>query len=269
MPERKCPADVTQFEVLYSSARRCCVCFGLNSDYSEKKGQIAHLDRNPSNSSPDNLAWLCLEHHDAYDTKTSQSKGFSESEVRRYRRLLYDEVAKRREPAAGDDAGAEKTLKNALIRDNLGVFFFAASSMYDPPLRAVLLNEVKDPQFREEIQNAWHFLDSPATQEELEKAGCGAANTRLHRMTKYVGSCDEGRDDFRILLALAGCEVCAMSETKRNETLFALHSDTIRSGLMLVRKIHLDNLRKVVALEHDGAGDQNPCTNKAIDGDEE
>jgi hypothetical protein len=117
MSKRKRPPDVTQFEVLYSSARRCCVCFALDRDYTEKKGQIAHIDRDPANNAMGNLAWLCLEHHDAYDTETSQSNGFSESEVRRYRQLLYDEVAKRRDPDPGDEAAAEKILKNKLIRD--------------------------------------------------------------------------------------------------------------------------------------------------------
>ena len=270
MPERKRPADVTQFEVLYSSARRCCVCFALDRDYSEKKGQIAHLDRDPSNNSLNNLAWLCLEHHDAYDTRTSQSKGLSESEVRRYRQLLYDEVVKRREPEAGDDTAAEKILKNKLIRDNIGLFFFAALYMYDPPFRAALLNEVQDPRFREEIQNAWQWLDSPVTQEELKKTGLVATQTRLHQMSKYVGSCDEGREDFQTLLALAGCELCSMDETKRNETLFALYSDTIRSGLMLVRKIHLDNLRNAVARQQHGeANGKKISANKTIDSDEE
>jgi len=270
MAERKRPADVTQFEVLYSSARRCCVCFALNRDYSEKKGQIAHLDRDYSNNSLNNLAWLCLEHHDAYDTRTSQSKGFSESEVRRYRQLLYDEVVKRRAPDAGDDAAAEKILKNKLIKDNIGLFFFAALHMYDSPFRTVLLNEVQDPQFREEIQNAWQWLDSLDTQEKLEKKGLVATQTRLHQMTKYVASCDEGREDFQTLLALAGCEVCSMDETRRNETLFAVHSDTVRSGLMLVRKIHLNNLRNAVAGQQRGeVNGNNISANKPIDSDEQ
>ena len=72
-------------EVLRLSKRRCCLCFGLNADLDEKKGQIAHLDKNPSNNSLNNLAFLCLEHHDAYDSKTSQSKNFTMSEVKQYR----------------------------------------------------------------------------------------------------------------------------------------------------------------------------------------
>lgn len=75
-------------KVLRLSKRRCCLCFGLNSDLDQKKGQIAHLDKNPSNNSLNNLAFLCLEHHDSYDSKTSQSKNFTMPEVKQYRAEL-------------------------------------------------------------------------------------------------------------------------------------------------------------------------------------
>jgi hypothetical protein len=61
----------------------------LNRDWIEKSGQIAHIDRDPSNSVSDNLAFLCLPHHDRYDGRTSQSKGFTPDEVKVYRSELY------------------------------------------------------------------------------------------------------------------------------------------------------------------------------------
>jgi len=76
-------------DVLLKSKRRCCLCFGLKGDYRVKKGQIAHLDGNPANDKPDNLAFLCLEHHDEYDSKTSQSKSLQIGEVKAYREKLY------------------------------------------------------------------------------------------------------------------------------------------------------------------------------------
>jgi hypothetical protein len=45
-----------------------------------------------SNNSPDNLAWLCLEHHDRYDGSTSQSKGITLHEVKRYRQSLWEAI---------------------------------------------------------------------------------------------------------------------------------------------------------------------------------
>ena len=61
-------------DVLLFSARRCCLCFGLNNDFEEKQGQIAHVDHDSANPDFDNLAFLCFNHHDRYDSKTRQSK---------------------------------------------------------------------------------------------------------------------------------------------------------------------------------------------------
>src|SRR5438132_12485159 len=77
-------------EILIRSRRRCCVCYGLKRDLAEKRGQIAHLDRNRENNRPDNLAYFCLDHHDQYDSRTSQSKGLTEGEAKHYRQELYE-----------------------------------------------------------------------------------------------------------------------------------------------------------------------------------
>ena len=81
-------------DVLVASRRRCCLCFALSNDSGEKKGQVAHLDQNSSNSSRDNLVFLCLDHHDQYDSRTSQAKGLTIDEVRQYRSQLQRYVAK-------------------------------------------------------------------------------------------------------------------------------------------------------------------------------
>ena len=75
-------------QVLINCRRRCCICFGVNRDVDVKKGQIAHLDKNRNNNNIDNLSYLCLEHHDIYDSKNSQSKNFSLKEVKVYRKEL-------------------------------------------------------------------------------------------------------------------------------------------------------------------------------------
>ncbi len=90
MPRRQRVPSNMVAEVISSSRRRCCVCYGLLGDLALKKGQIAHLDRDPSNNDLDNLAFLCLEHHDIYDSRTSQSKGFDSKEVKKYRQELYE-----------------------------------------------------------------------------------------------------------------------------------------------------------------------------------
>jgi predicted transcriptional regulator len=92
MAKRKRPNQVTETEVLTRSRRRCCICFGLSRDVEIKAGQIAHLDGNNSNNEADNLAFLCFEHHDQYDSTTSQSKNFTIREVKRYKEELQEKV---------------------------------------------------------------------------------------------------------------------------------------------------------------------------------
>ena len=81
----------TETEVLINSRRRCCICFGLERDEEIKRGQIAHLDGDPSNTDPDNLAFLCFTHHDELNSKKSQSKRLTVQEVKAYR----DELTKK------------------------------------------------------------------------------------------------------------------------------------------------------------------------------
>jgi hypothetical protein len=89
---RKALGPNAQAEVLAACRRRCAICFGLHRDISVKRGQIAHLDRDAANPSLDNLVFLCLEHHDQFDSRTSQSKGLTAEEVRRYQSELAEAI---------------------------------------------------------------------------------------------------------------------------------------------------------------------------------
>lgn len=89
---RKPIPESTVTEVLTKSARRCCICFGLYGKRDIAPGQIAHLDHYNSNNNINNLAYLCLECHDRYDSRTSQSKGYTIDEVKHYRESLYEYV---------------------------------------------------------------------------------------------------------------------------------------------------------------------------------
>lgn len=91
---KKTPADVEK-QVLLQSRRRCCLCFWLEGIDEVVKGQIAHLDNDPSNSKFENLVFLCFNHHNEYDGKTSVSKGLKLSEVAEWRDELYKEMEDR------------------------------------------------------------------------------------------------------------------------------------------------------------------------------
>ncbi|GEQ77571.1 hypothetical protein CTTA_4576 [Comamonas testosteroni] len=65
---------------------------GLHNDQGEKKGQIAHLDRCNQNSDIDNLMFMCLLHHNEYDSIQSQAVGFTIGEAKEYRARVEELV---------------------------------------------------------------------------------------------------------------------------------------------------------------------------------
>ncbi len=50
------------------------------------------MDHDASNSDFSNLVFLCLDHHDEFDSRPSQSKGFTIGEVKKYRDRLYQKL---------------------------------------------------------------------------------------------------------------------------------------------------------------------------------
>ena len=76
------------------SAEVCSLLSSATRNGSEE-GPDAHLDRRRSNSIPDNLAFLCLEHHSDYDSTTSQHKNYTIAEVKAARTALYAWITKR------------------------------------------------------------------------------------------------------------------------------------------------------------------------------
>lgn len=91
---RKVPKDV-EIDVLVRCRRRCCMCYGLYKEVGVRNGQIAHLDRDPSNSARENLVFLCFECHDLFDSKTSQGREFSKDEIVYYQDELYKAMQKK------------------------------------------------------------------------------------------------------------------------------------------------------------------------------
>lgn len=101
MPSRKPIPEDTQHRVFDRSRRRCVLCVHFDNDFTRKEGQIAHVDRDPSNADEENLVYLCLPHHDDYDTKRRQTKNLTEREVKTARNRLYDFIERGGNLAAG------------------------------------------------------------------------------------------------------------------------------------------------------------------------
>lgn len=53
----------------------------------------ANLDRDAANPALDDLVFLCLEHHDQFDSRTSQSRGLTSAEVRHFRDELVAAIS--------------------------------------------------------------------------------------------------------------------------------------------------------------------------------
>lgn len=94
------PSEVAA-QVLVASDRTCCKC--------EERGapiQIHHIDEDPSNNNPDNLAVLCLKCHDETQVSGGFARRLSAEEVRRYRNQWIERISERR--AAADALFVQK-----------------------------------------------------------------------------------------------------------------------------------------------------------------
>ena len=135
---RKTISREVETEVLVLSRRRCCICFAINRDFSEKKGQIAHLDKERTNPNLENLAYLCLDHHDSYDSRTSQSKNYTINEIKRFREILYNAVAKPIDlelGVIGEYEHTEKTSQIIRLDRNRFAVIFSTPMRCTPTLR--------------------------------------------------------------------------------------------------------------------------------------
>lgn len=92
LPRRSVP-EATRTAIFTASRRRCCLCVFIDGDSESQRGQIAHIDRDRTNNAESNLVFLCLRHHDEYDSKTSQSARWTPAELRKYRDLLPEKLA--------------------------------------------------------------------------------------------------------------------------------------------------------------------------------
>jgi hypothetical protein len=100
---RKKWPKVVEAQILLASKRRCAFCFGLRGDSRAKKGQVAHIDRDASNSAEDNGAWLCTPHHGEYDSVSRQTKRYTPEELRAYKTMVIEHM---KQPLVWPDASA-------------------------------------------------------------------------------------------------------------------------------------------------------------------
>lgn len=209
-------------DVLVTSRRRCCICFALSNDPEEKKGQVAHLDRDASNSSRDNLVFLCFDHHDQYDSRTSQSKGFTIEEVRLYRAQLDRFVAQSlplsdvdiaRALLAGLDRPAFRTpfhLESSLPRFRAAIAeTISAINTGKTPSGTQLMSkaDIRDPAIRAALEGVVQRLvalrsayDHLLKGGEIRPCGCQDPDCPIH-MLSDLATREMDRRRYDLLLA--------------------------------------------------------------------
>jgi hypothetical protein len=112
---RKPIPDNIAASVLVAHDRTCCVC-----QQRGKRVQVHHIDENPSNNDPKNLAALCFDCHD----QTQIKGGFARS-------LTAEQVINYRDEWIGRVADIKKRADDVLLQRQLGVIVAATKPAND------------------------------------------------------------------------------------------------------------------------------------------
>jgi hypothetical protein len=103
--------------ILFKSDRTCCVC-----RHRGKPIQIHHIDENPANNDPENLAVVCFDCHNATQVKGGFGRKLDAVQVRKYREDWLQRVESRRNAAdhiAAAHQSAPAPARPAQRRDGL------------------------------------------------------------------------------------------------------------------------------------------------------
>lgn len=150
------PAEVAA-EVLFKSDFTCCVC-----RENGKAVQIHHIDEDPSNGNPQNLAVLCLECHNKTQIKGGFGKNLGAEEVITYRKDWLTRVQDRRDKA--DELAARAMAGFGKPESEL-----MKSSFYSMPNRErfVFINSLPDAK-SEAVQRSQPGRDTGVTSEMMK-----------------------------------------------------------------------------------------------------
>lgn len=91
--ERKRIPPELAADVLYFSDHTCCICGQPGPP------NIHHIDENPANNNPENLAVLCLLHHNQAHVTGGFARQLSKDSIRKYRDEWLIRVKRRRDAA--------------------------------------------------------------------------------------------------------------------------------------------------------------------------
>lgn len=158
--KRKATPAAVETQILIECARRCALCYGLDGDLDRKRGQIAHIDQDSANSSQENLVYLCLPHHDEYDSKTSQAKGLTQAELSEYKDRLTAAIGSDDHVAYEESKSPEDKRMDDRMAHDASQFYEADSIMPERDLIDFLTQlQSDDSYFSSRRQSLDRFTD--------------------------------------------------------------------------------------------------------------
>jgi hypothetical protein len=211
--KRKNVSRDSQTAVLLRCRRRCCLCWRLRGDAREQKGQIAHIDRDPANDKFENLVFLCLGHHDAYDSRSSQAKGLTAGEIKYYKKALEAAVRRGDVPAphgqsrSGDGIASglpwkalssdQQLLREAWHKSQVALGWL--ETLTNPISSRPDFDRTPEQQLREELKAAGF---QPTDVERIVSAEDRVSAFREVRKKTLIANARAGLDEFQNFVQL-------------------------------------------------------------------
>jgi hypothetical protein len=174
-----------QMELLIKCSRRCCLCFGLEADAEVKEGQIAHLDHNATNNSLENLAWLCLLHHDQYDSVHRQAKGITINEVKKYRSQLYGRLAVRKLQDNDHEYPRPSRIESDEVLELLDRYSFPNETTIEAIVAEILVRVDLIHQFTLLDEEVTHAFECRGIKDDRGDAHCVELEKLVQQRLKY------------------------------------------------------------------------------------
>lgn len=122
-------------EVLYKSARTCCVC-----RIPRKPVEIHHIDQDPSNNVYENLVSICRNCHDEAHTTHTMSKNLTPARLKDAKEKWEKEVAERSSSAMTAKSNLSQAVWTFLNHQRLPHVMKAFGVTFEPSMHSFLLS---------------------------------------------------------------------------------------------------------------------------------
>lgn len=131
----KTPSKI-ETELLYQSARTCCVCRTPKLPV-----QVHHIDQNPSNNDIENLIVLCTNCHDEAHTKHDLSQNLNANRLKAFRTKWHNEVLEKSSRAMLPSGNLSQAMWTFVNHQRLPHVMRSADIEFDQYLKELLTED--------------------------------------------------------------------------------------------------------------------------------